>query len=156
MPEILIALHRLLDKQSLVWRATLSEWARWWSWRANRRYMILPREGNRFEIQFDEWAPEYPLALDIHRGPFLCSLPLVGPRTVVKVDELVYERRAAASELVVQTPSMDGRHEGLKHAVRQALDWETVTPLDELCSSSLSERVKKGLRWWKLQRTGTG
>jgi hypothetical protein len=156
MPEILIALHRLLDKQSLVWRATLSEWARWWSWRASRRYMILPREGSRFEVQFDEWAPEYPLALEIHRGPFVCSLPLVGPKTVVRVDELAYERRAAASEVVVQPPSIDGRHGGFKNAVRQALDWETVTPLHELSASSLSERVKKGLRWWKLQRTGTG
>ena len=77
MPEILIALHRLLERQSLVWRATLTELARWWRWRASRKYLVLPRDGNRFEIQFDEWDPEYPLAMEIHRGDFsLLAAPL--------------------------------------------------------------------------------
>jgi hypothetical protein len=156
MPEILIALHRLLDKQSLVWRATLSELARWWRWRASRRYMVLPRGGNRFEVQFDEWDQEYPLALEIHRGPFVCSMPLLSSRTIVTADDLAYERRDPPRQPVVRPPAIDARHPSLKDAVRQALDWETVTPLNELSSSSLSDRVKKGLRWWKLQRTGTG
>ena len=156
MPEILIALHRLLEKQSLVWRATLTELAQWWHWRAGRKYLVLPREGNRVEIQFEEWDPEYPLAMEIHRGNFCCSLPLSGPRTVIRVDELVYERREPAIEPAVVPPTVDDRHPSLKDAVRQALDWETVTPLHELSSDSLSDRLKKGLRWWKLQRTGTG
>ncbi len=156
MPEILIALHRSLERQSLVWRATLTELARWWHWRAGRKYLVLPRDGNRFEIQFEEWAPDYPLALEIHRGSFCCSLPLSGPRTVIRVDELVYERREPARELAVVAPVVDDRHPSLKDAVRQVLDWETVTPLHELSSASLSDRLKKGLRWWKLQRTGTG
>ncbi len=53
-------------------------------------------------------------------------------------------------------PRLDARPLGLKAAVRQALDWETVTPLDELPAASLAGRLKKGLRWWKLQQTGTG
>ena len=156
MPEILIGLHRLLDRQSLVWRATLTEFARWWRWRASLRYMVLPRDGHRFEIQFDEWDPQYPLALEIHRGPFACAIPLNGPRTVLKVDELVYEKRTRPAHPVVVPPAIDQRSPSFKDAVRQAIDWETVTPLDELSSSSLPDRLKKGLRWWKLQRTGTG
>jgi hypothetical protein len=74
----------------------------------------------------------------------------------VKVDELVYERRAEAQDQLVRPPLIETRQPGLKAAVRRAIDWETVTPLQELTSSSFSGRVKKGLRWWKLQRTGTG
>ena len=110
MPEILIALHRLLERQSLVWRATLTELAQWWRWRAGRKYLVLPRDGNRFEIQFDEWDPDYPLAMEIHRGNFCCSLPLSGPRTVIRVDELVYERREPARQPIVAPPTVDDRH----------------------------------------------
>jgi hypothetical protein len=118
--------------------------------------MVLPREGNRFEVQFDEWDAEYPLAIEILRGCFCCSLPLSGSRTVIKADELVYERREPAVNPVVVPPLIDHRHPGFKDAVRQALDWETVTPIHELSSASLSGRLKKGLRWWKLKQTGTG
>jgi hypothetical protein len=154
MPEILIALHRVLDHQSLVWRATMTELARWWRWRGERKYVVLPREGRRLEVQFDEWDPEYPLALEIQRGEFSASLPLSGPRTLVSPDDLVYER--AARRPALAPPRPDHRQASLKDAVRHALDWETVTPLDELTSASLSARLKKGLRWWKMQRTKTG
>jgi hypothetical protein len=118
--------------------------------------MVLPREGNRFEVQFDEWDTEYPLAMEIQRGCFCCSLPVSGSRTFIEVDELVYERREAPKDPVVVAPLIDHRHPGLKAAVRQALDWETVTPIHELSAVSLAGRLKKGLRWWKLQQTGTG
>jgi hypothetical protein len=156
MPEVLIGLHRLLERESLVWRVTLTELARWWRWRGNRKYMVLPREGNRFEIQFEEWDPEYSLAVEIRRGCFSCSLPLSGPRTVIKTDELAYERSDAPPDAVVAPPALDHRHPSLKDAVRRALDWETVTPFEELSASSLPSRLKKGLRWWKLKGTGTG
>jgi hypothetical protein len=155
MPEILIALHRLLERQSLVWRATLTELAGWWRWRTNRKYMVFPRGGNRFEVQFDEWDTKYPLALQIDRGSFTCSLPVSGSRTMFRMDDLVYERRPTA-EGSLMPPSHDARPATLKETVRRALDWETVTPIHELSSDSLPDRVKKGLRWWKLQRTGTG
>jgi hypothetical protein len=156
MPEILIALRRLLERKSLVWRATLTELARWWRWRCSRKYLVLHREGNRFEVQFDEWDAVYPLAVEIQRGSFSCSLPLAGSRTLIEVDELVYERREVPRAPLLAAPMIDVRHPGLKDAVREALDWETVTPLQELSTRSLAGHVKKGLRWWKLQQTGTG
>ncbi len=76
IPEILIALHRLLETQTLVWRTTLSELARWWRWRASRKYIVLAMEDSRYEIQFEEWAAEYPLAVEIQRGCFTCVLPV--------------------------------------------------------------------------------
>ena len=156
MPEILIGLHRVLEGRSLVWRVTMTELARWWRWRTSRKYMVLPREGNRFEVQFEEWDTEFPLALEIHRGGFGCSLPVAGSRTMIDADELVYERRDPPRDPLVVPPQIDHRPTGLKAAVREALDWETVTPLHELPAASLAGKLKKGLRWWKLQQTRTG
>jgi hypothetical protein len=42
----------------------------------------------------------------------------------------------------------------LKRAMRTALDWETVTPLDEIPRTSISNRLKRGLRLWKHKQTG--
>jgi hypothetical protein len=36
-----------------------------------------------------------------------------------------------------------------KAAVRSILDWETVTPVEDLSVSSLRSRVKRELRRWK-------
>ncbi len=154
MPEVMIALHRAVERQSLVWRATMTELARWWRWRAGRKYVVLPREGRRVEVQFEDWDPEYPLALEIQRREFSASVPLKGPRTILNLDELVYERRSSTPALPAPRP--DHRTPSLKDAVREALDWETVTPFEELPAVSISGRLKKGLRWWKYQRTGTG
>ena len=72
MPEVLSDPARgRSTASSLVWRATFSELARWWRWRAERRWLVIPREDHRLEIQFDEWDPEYAtVALEIHRGDF--------------------------------------------------------------------------------------
>ena len=109
---------------------------------------MIPRDGERLEVQFDEWDTEYPFALEIHRGRFHCSMPVTGPRMSLGLAGLVYERRW--SDLPATAPPVIEREAvTVKAAVRAALDWETVTPLEEIPRSSLSNRVKRGLRWLK-------
>jgi hypothetical protein len=155
MPNILFALARTLKSRPLVWRTTLTEMARWWRWRADRRWIVVPRPYGRFEIQFDEWSSEYPLALEIERGDFRCSIPLSRARTILDLQHLVYEKRTEPAGRVVRPPSPDRRPATLRQIVREAIDWETETPFHELAGATLAGRVKKGLRWWKLQGTGT-
>ena len=76
MPEVMTALARAIDGQPLVWRATFSELARWWRWRGERRWMVLPREDHRLEIQFDDWDTEYAVCPRDPPRP----LPLLDPR----------------------------------------------------------------------------
>ncbi len=59
MPEVLTTLARAIEGEPLVWRTTFSELARWWRWRAERRWLVIPRDDHRLEIQFDEWDTEY-------------------------------------------------------------------------------------------------
>jgi hypothetical protein len=148
MPGVLASIARAVEAEPLVWRASFSEIARWWRWRAERRWLLIPRDGERLEVQFHEWDTEYPFALEIHRGRFHCSMPVTGPRMSLGMAGLVYERRF--SDLPATAPPVI-EHEAVtvKAAVRAALDWETVTPLEEIPRSSLSNRVKRGLRWLK-------
>jgi hypothetical protein len=152
MPQIMRAIARALDDRPLVWRASFSELARWWRWRAERRWIVIPRDDNRLEIQFDEWNSEYAFALDIQRGPFQCSVPVASARLSIGLTGLAFERREIDPGLdqAVSVP----RTLSLKHAVQAAIDWETVTPLDDIPRSSIPNRVKRGIRWWKQKRAG--
>jgi len=80
----------------------------------------------------------------------VARLPVEAPRTMLRLDQLAYERRQPRAEIPSPTPIL--RPLSLKAAVRSALDWETVTPLDELPAGSLTDRVKRGLRRWKHSR----
>jgi hypothetical protein len=148
MPEVMRSIARAVAAEPLVWRASFSEIARWWRWRAERRWLVIPREGDRLEIQFNEWDTEYDCALQIDRGRFHSSVPVTGPRMSLGLAGLVYERRHAGGPAV--DPPVIGREAvSVKAAVRAALDWETVTPIKDIPRSSISNRVKRGLRWLK-------
>jgi hypothetical protein len=149
-PEILAAVADSVAGEPLVWRVTLSEYALWWRWRLQRQWSVVPKGDGRLEVQFDDWSPDHPLGLEVVRGRHVSTVPLTSPTTSLRVDELTYERRETRSEL--PAPTLVGRPRSLKSAVRQAIDWETVTPFDELPAHTFSARVKKGLRWWRDSR----
>jgi len=153
MPQVLESITKAIENQPLVWRTTLTEFARWWRWRGERRWLLIPRDEERLEIQFGEWDTQYPLALEIQRGRFRCLIPLSGPRTTLRLDDLAYER-IDEGEPSLAPPSIERRLPGLKRAVQAAIDWETVTPLEAIPRSSIPNRVKRGLRWWKAKRAG--
>jgi hypothetical protein len=155
MPEVLRILASAVEARSLVWRTTFSELARWWRWRTSRKWMVLSRPGERLDIQFDEWDCAYPLALELQRGRFSCSLPVTGPRMSLRLDDLAYQR-AVEADRTLAPPVVAARSLNLKRAVQAAIDWETATPLAEIPLTSLPNRVKRGLRWWKLKRAGIG
>ena len=153
MPQVLKSIAGAIENQPLVWRATFTEFARWWRWRGERRWLVIARDEGSLEIQFDEWDSTNPLALEIQRGRFRCSLPLAGPRMTLRLDDLAYER-IAECQPSPDPPIIDRRPPGLKRAVQAAIDWETVTPLAAIPRSSITNRVKRGLRWWKEKRAG--
>lgn len=151
-PEIVRELARAVDRESLLWRTTLTEFARWWRWRGERRWSVVPRGEDGFEVQFEEWDPSYPMALEIVRGQHVAAIPLNGPRTTFARQGLAYERREARADL--PSPTILRTPVGLKAAVRSVLDWETVTPVEELSGSSIAVRVKRELRRWKERGAG--
>lgn len=155
MPEVMLSLAAALDRRPLVWRTTLTEMARWWRWRAARKWIAVPRGPGQVEVQFDDWDSGYPLALEVQRGDFRCLLPIAGPKMHLDLTALAYERRPVPARRSVRPPSVDRRPASLRQLVRQAIDWETVTPIEEISDSTIAGRVKKGLRRWRHQRTGS-
>jgi hypothetical protein len=153
MPQILRAIRCEIENEPLVWRTTFSELVRWWRWRGERRWLVIPRDRDRLEIQFDDWDRRYPLALEIQRGRFRSLFPLGAAMTTLPLDDLAYER-IDECQPSQSPPQVDLRPPGLKRVVQAALDWETVTPLDAIPPSSIRNRVKRGLRWWKEKRAG--
>jgi hypothetical protein len=146
-PEVLGALSAAIAGETLLWRVTLTEFAEWWHWRDSRRWSLISRSDGRFEVQLDDWRAEFPLALEIVRGTHLSAVPIRSSRTVLRLEDLAYERRH--QQINLPSPTRVPRKGGLRAVVRKALDWETVTPLAELHTDTFAARVKKGLRWWR-------
>jgi hypothetical protein len=150
MPDVLDQLAAEVSNDGFVWRVTLTDFARWWRWRGARSWAVVPKGGARIEIQFDEWDSLYPLSLQIFRGEHVASVPVRGPLTALRLDTLVYERRRPRAELA--SPRLTRLRRGFKDALRAMLDWETVTPIEELSADSLRARLKRGLRHWRAAR----
>jgi hypothetical protein len=87
------------------------------------------------------------LSLEVVRGAHSAVLPVTGPRMTFRLDDLAYEHRRIRID--PPAPFLGPGPYSLKAAVRTALDWETVTPLDDLPARTVSARIKKRLRIWK-------
>jgi hypothetical protein len=150
MPGVLAALAEAVASEGLLWRTTLTGFARWWAWRAERRWALVPRGEGRFEVQFREWDARHPLALEIVRGGHVAAIPILGPRTPFAPGALAFERRRPRVDL--PAPRASRPHRGLKSMIRAALDWETITPIEELPGDTIAARLKKHLRRWRSRR----
>lgn len=146
-PEIVSAVANAVSHADLVWRVTLTEFARWWRWRDARTWSLIDRGGGRIELQLDEWDETFPIALEVVRGEHVSRLNVIEAQTVFRPSELVYERDRQRDDDALPRPVR--RRRRLRKLLREALDWETVTPLDELPEHTVRARFKKRLRRWR-------
>ncbi len=146
-PEVLAGLASAIADEPYLWRVTLSDFAQWWRWRNAQQWSLVPRMGGKYELQFEEWGSQFPLALEVVRGQHVAMVPITGPRMLLRLEDLAYERRGRPSPPVPQV--FPPRSPSLRAAVRNALDWETVTPLDDLPTKLFRDRLKKRLRQWR-------
>lgn len=153
-PEVVSALAQAIEGEPMLWRTTLTQFARWWRWRADRRWSVVARGGDQFEVRFEGWDDRYRLGLEVVRGDHVAAIPLAGPKTPIGPGRLAYERRKSRADLPEPTILRGPR--GLKAAVRSALDWETVTPVEDLPVGSLPSFLKRELRRWKGRRGQVG
>jgi hypothetical protein len=143
-PEVVTALADAVGAMDRVWRVTLTAFARWSLWRMRRSWSLAAKGEGRYEVQFEDWDGAYPLALEIVRGDHVAAVPLVGPRQTVVPSNLAYVKRAPRSDS--PHPSLVRPSRSLRAALRAALDWETVTPVEDLPEDGLRNRLKKHLR----------
>lgn len=143
-PRVVTAIATEAAQMSLLWRVTLTGFADWWRWRASRRWSALGRSPGIVEIQFEEWDPAYRPALVVHRGGHAATFALDHSRVRLDLQQAAYVRRDVRIDLPGPIPAP--RSWGLRRVLRAALDWETVTPLEELPVDTVPARLKKQLR----------
>jgi len=146
-PEIVTALAGSVAEESLTWKVSLSTFARWWKWRLGRSWSLVPKGDRGYQIQLEEWDGRYPLGLEILRDRHSALIPIEGPMTLLDPSELAYERREPPYSLPTCLPRR--RDLGWKSVVKRALDWETVTPLEDLPTVTFRSRIKRELRAWR-------
>lgn len=147
MPEVFAILSKALAGEGLLWRTTMTAFADWWLWRQGRRWSLVPQGSGRFELRILDWNPRYPMVLEVCRGSHVAAIPIRGPRMTVQPSALVFERRRPRID--GPTPAAVRPSRSLKALLRTAIDWETVTPIDELPDATLADRLKKQLRRWR-------
>lgn len=150
-PHVMGELARAIAGQPLLWRATLTDFARWWRWRDQRRWSLVERGPGLLEAQFDEWDDRYPIGLELVRGEHVAHLPLFRSRAPIDLATVAFERRRFRVDL--PEPTAARRPWALRPLVREALDWETMTPIEELTSTSPRAFLKKRLRRWRERGT---
>ncbi len=139
-------LRRIFDSVSglgAVWETTLTEFARWWRARARVRLTVTRERGGRFVVEFPEQAGDYSLGIEVCRGEHVAVLPMRGRAIRFSPSTLAYEKRTGGPQF---QPVRIDRPEGLKGRVRRLIDWERVTPVEEIGSANLRNWAKRTLR----------
>lgn len=152
-PAIVATLADAVAGEDLVWRTTLTEFARWWRWRGEQRWSLDVDETGGMTVRVDGPAPglRYPLALEIVRGHHVATVPITAPSLRFRREALVFERRGSGADHRVDQPGLSAIRPplSLRRAVRSALDWEKVTPVDEIDPTTFGGRLKRSIRRWR-------
>lgn len=141
-PQVLKRSLEAAAGYSGLWRTDRTTIARWWRARA-RTPLSVVRERGSFVVRCDELPGAFPPAVEFWRGGHVAHLPLARGETRFSPEAVAYERRH--SVVLPDAVRIDVPH-GLKSGLRRYLDWEKVTPVDEINGRSLRGWLKKTLR----------
>jgi hypothetical protein len=125
-----------------LWRTDRTTIARWWRQRAAIEFSVT-RDAESFVVRGGEQSNEWTPAIEFWRGEHVACMPLSAPVTRFSPEAVAYERRRPVA--LPHAVRIDAAH-SLKSSVRRYLDWEKVTPVDEINSGTLRGWLKKTLR----------
>ncbi len=151
-PEILEQVASVLNGKADIWRTNLSSFARWWKQRSQLQFRVFrPSDGLlEFVLSDSESKGEWIPAIEIQNGNRVAKLRLDQGRLTVSQSALELSTRSPQPSDPISTRIR--RPATLRSLLRQALDWETVTPVQELPTNTLSLRARKLLRKFREHR----
>jgi len=141
-PELLRRVLRAIEQWPDVWRTTMSEFQYWWRLRS-RIELEVYAEGSGWLISAERMPARFACALEIRAGNRTATVPLDRARVRVDFGALNF---TANESYDVPTPTRLRPPVDLRRLLRRALDWERVTPIDEIDSGNLTGLMKKTLR----------
>ncbi len=145
-PEVIREVLAVIANFRSIWKTTLAEFARWWRKRLAIR-LQLHRQGQTLVVTGGMPPGDWRATLHLSRGELVASLPWNGRELRLQTSALAYQRRPL-KPAGFQPVRADGP-EPLKSALLRYLDWERVTPVDEIQVRDWRSLVKKTLRFIK-------
>jgi hypothetical protein len=146
--DVLRAILESVASSTAIWRTTLGRFQAWWRARASVRLTVSP-QGERLVVAAARSAPGWRLGIEHLRGSRVALLPLESETVSFAADALAYESRETARGV---TPARIRRVEGLRGRVRRWIDWELVTPVEQIGTGNWRNWTKRALRrWWRAK-----
>jgi hypothetical protein len=141
-PHVLRSTLEAAAGYSGLWRTDRTTIARWWRERSRLQWNVC-RNGDCFVVRRGDETADFTPAIEFWRGEHVAILPLKEPATRFSPETVAYERR----QLLHAPPAVriDPAHR-LKHSLRRYLDWEKVTPVNEISTGTWRGWLKKTLR----------
>lgn len=141
-PRLLQTVLSEVAQFSAAWCTTLTQFNDWWRSRhAIRVRLIQASQG--YSLHCDHLPRGYRLGGEVWRGEHVATIAIDEPMLNFAPEALAFESRRLTSELLHFR--IDNPH-GLKGAVRRYLDWERVTPVQEINTRTWRGWMKRTLR----------
>jgi peptidoglycan/xylan/chitin deacetylase (PgdA/CDA1 family) len=125
-----------------LWKTTLRELAAWWQIRSGVRFTVI-RQGDEFVVETDGMAGPYRIGVEYLRGRHVARMPLGAPRLRFSPSALAYEVRGGSPGV---RPVRAKRPDGWRARLQQFIDWERVTPVEEIVPNNWRNLAKRALR----------
>ncbi|MBX7072766.1 MAG: hypothetical protein K1X71_06420 [Pirellulales bacterium] len=141
-PRVLTAALEAVGNLSAVWLTNMTEFDRWWRSRASVRARVVAADGG-YCVLVDHRPRGYRIAGEYWRGEHVATVPLDESMVALAPESLAFQaRRAPAPQQVFRIDPP----QGLRSAVRNYLDWEKVTPVEEIGVTTWRGWMKRTLR----------
>jgi len=141
-PRLLGHVFQTVSQFGGIWRTTMTEFAAWWRLRSQVRVTVR-QSGAGFVVTTHRKPAGYRVGIEYWRGGHAALLPLDRPQVRFSPGALGFEKRAATPDF---HPVRIDRPEGFRGRIRRLLDWERVTPVEEIGTGTWRNWAKRTLR----------
>jgi len=141
-PQLLQTVFQAAANCAALWKTTLTGFAQWWRRRAEIRLTVV-RQKDQFIVTADGQPDNYRVAVEYWRGAHVARMPLDAGTLRFWPSALAYENHSPATHI---RPVRSDRPEGLRGRIRRLIDWEKVTPVEEIPGDNWRNLAKRTLR----------
>ncbi len=144
-PEILDIFCEEMIQEKHIWKTTLTDFARWWTWRSRLRWTLRVRDGLEFTFARERAERSYPITVDVNHTEGQASLHI--QEQSVETGRLSPDRATRFDiHLGLQTRSIADRMSDLKSILRGLVGWETITPIHDMTETDPFSRLRLRMR----------
>ncbi|HVX63256.1 MAG TPA: hypothetical protein VHC19_21725 [Pirellulales bacterium] len=141
-PHLLRATLNAAARHADVWGVNLAEFADWWRARSELTVVVSQQAGG-LTARVQHAPPAHRFALELCRGEQILSLPVAEGGVQFCPDSANFKTRLAAPRLY---PIASDQPEAFRASLRRYLDWERVTPIEEINVRTWRGWAKRTLR----------